>query len=140
MSHPFSSLLKRRSFRADVRRALEGGVGLYHTTWRTDEASVEELAGEVVEWCRQMVGLMRRPYGLDYVTLALALLDGGGDRKASVTYEAFRPSDFYDEDTTQARVRETLRSWSEMVTTDEHLSAVLFSWGDLTRELLAEGA
>jgi hypothetical protein len=126
-------LLKRRSFRADVRRALEGGIGLYHTTWRID-GSAADLADEVVDWCRQMLGQMRRPYGLDYVTLAVALLDADGERTASITCDAFRPVDFYDESKVAVQLRETLRSWPIA----ERLSAVLFSWGDLTRELLTE--
>jgi hypothetical protein len=133
VSHPFATLLKRRSFRADVRRALEGGIGLYHTTWRVDR-NAGELAGEVVDWCRQMLGQMRRPYGLDYVTLAIALLDAEGERTASITYDAFRPVDFYDDRNVEAQVHETLRSWPAA----ERLSAVLFSWGDLTRELLTD--
>ncbi|MEX1255007.1 MAG: hypothetical protein WEE64_11780 [Dehalococcoidia bacterium] len=133
MSHPFATLLKRRSFRADVRRALEGGIGLYHTTWRIDRSAVD-LADEVVDWCRQMLAQMRRPYGLDYVTLAVALLDAEGERGASATYDAFRPVDFYDASKVEVQVRETLRSWPP----GDRLSAVLFSWGDLTRELLTE--
>jgi hypothetical protein len=81
-----------------------------------------------------MLGQMRRPYGLDYVTLAVALLDAEGERGASATYDAFRPVDFYDESKVEVQVRETLSSWPA----GDRLSAVLFSWGDLTRELLTE--
>jgi hypothetical protein len=98
------------------------------------DRSAAELAGEVVDWCRQMLGQMRRPYGLDYVTLAVAVLDADGERSESATYDAFRPVDFYDASKVEVQVRETLSSWP----TGDRLSAVLFSWGDLTRELLTE--
>jgi hypothetical protein len=94
----------------------------------------DELAHDVVDWCRQRLGQMRRPYGLDYVTLAVALLAEDGERQESVTYDAWRPVEFYDESKVEVQVRETLRSWPAA----DRLSAVLFSWGDLTRELMAE--
>ena len=147
MSNPISRLVERRSLQADVRRALTSGVGLYHTTWpfQNSAAAVanEELAPELVGWCREVLGGMRRPYGLDYVTLAVALLREGEGQVASVNYGVLRPSDFYNPSFVEERVEETLRSW----TNDQliagagagSLSAVLFSWGDLTRELLLAG-
>ncbi len=147
MSNPISRLVERRSLQADVRQALTSGVGLYHTTWPiqngAEAAATEELATQLVGWCREVLGGMRRPYGLDYVTLAVALLGEGEGQLASVNFGVLRPSDFYSADTVEERVRETLRSWTD----DQFiaggnagsLSAVLFSWGDLTRELLLAG-
>ena len=147
MSNPISRLVERRSLQADVRRALTSGVGLYHTTWPIQNIAAatasEEFIAKLVGWCREVLGEMRRPYGLDYVTLAVALLREGEGQVASVNYGVLRPSDFYNQSFVEERVRETLRSW----TNDQliagagagSLSAVLFSWGDLTRELLLAG-
>ena len=147
MSNPISRLVERRSLQADVRRALMSGVGLYHTTWPIQNieaaAASEELTAQLVGWCREVLGETRRPYGLDYVTLAVALLREGEGQVASVNYGVLRPSDFYNQSFVEERVRETLCSWSRAHAiaggNAGSLSAVLFSWGDLTRELLLAG-
>ncbi|MCH8900714.1 MAG: hypothetical protein IIC88_00270 [Chloroflexi bacterium] len=147
MSNPISRLVERRSLQADVRRALTSGVGLYHTTWPIQNIAAatasEEFIAKLVGWCREVLGEMRRPYGLDYVTLAVALLREGEGQVASVNYGVLRPSDFYNQSFVEERVRETLRSWTndQLITGAGagSLSAVLFSWGDLTRELLLAG-
>ena len=147
MSNPISRLVERRSLQADVRRALTSGVGLYHTTWPFQNSAAttasEELTAQLVGWCREVLGGTRRPYGLDYVTLAVALLREGEGQVASVNYGVLRPSDFYNLSFVEERVRETLCSWARSHATDggnaDSLSVVLFSWGDLTRELLLAG-
>ncbi len=144
MSNPINRLVERRSLQADVRRALMSGVGLYHATWPIQNgpaaAASEELIAQLVGWCREVLGGTRRPYGLDYVTLAVALLREGEGQVASVNYGVLRPSDFYNQSFVEERVRETLYSWARAHTTAGgnagSLSVVLFSWGDLTRELL----
>ena len=147
MSTALGRLVGRRSIPADGRRALTSGVGLYGTTWPIQNIAAatasEEFIAQLVGWCREVLGEMRRPYGLDYVTLAVALLREGEGQVASVNYGVLRPSDFYNQSFVEERVRETLRSW----TNDQliagagagSLAAVLFSWGDLTRELLLAG-
>ncbi len=120
------------------------GVGLYHTTWPiqniAEAAPGEELATQLVGWCREVLGGTRRPYGLDYVTLAVGLLREGEGQVASVNYGVLRPSDFYNQSFVEERVRETLCAWARAHATvggnAVSLSVVLFSWGDLTRELL----
>ena len=147
MSNPISRLVERRSLQADVRRALTSGVGLYHTTWPFQNSAAttasEELTAQLVGWCREVLGGTRRPYGLDYVTLAVALLREGEGQVASVNYGVLRPSDFYNLSFVEERVRETLCSWARAHAiaggNADSLSVVLFSWGDLTRELLLAG-
>lgn len=147
MSNPISRLVERRSLQADVRRALTSGVGLYHTTWPFQNSvaatASEELATRLVGWCREVLGGTRRPYGLDYVTLAVALLREGEGQVASVNYGVLRPSDFYNLSLVEDRVRETLCSWARDHAiaggNADSLSVVLFSWGDLTRELFLAG-
>ena len=144
MSNPISRLVERRSLQADVRQALMSGVGLYHTTWPFENSAAaeasEELTAQLVGWCREVLGETRRPYGLDYVTLAVGLLREGEGQVASVNFGVLRPSDFYNQSFVEEQVRETLCSWSRFPTiageSAGSLSVVLFSWGDLTRELL----
>lgn len=142
MSNPLGRLLERRSLRDAVRCALESGVGLHHATWRAEDATGEELARELIAWCREALGRMHRPYGVDSVSLALAVL--GADRRplASTHYALLRPADFYGNGPVEAETRATLCRWAEdraLGQAGARLSAVLFSWGDLTRELLLAG-
>ena len=144
MSNPISWLLQRRSLHTDVRRALRSGVGLYHTTWpietSTEAEASEELAVALVAWCRDVLSQTHRPYGLDYVTLAVAILSEDEGQATSVNYGILRPGDFYGLGSVEAQIQETLRSWADAQLfarrSGGRLSAVLFSWGDLTRELL----
>lgn len=146
MSNPVSRLLQRRSLRTGVRRALESGVGLYHTTWRIEagrEAEVSgQLAAELVAWCRDVLSRMHRPYGLDNVTLAVAALGEDDRQVASTNYGLLSPVDFYGSGPVEAQTQATLRRWADdqvFARNGGRLSAVLFSWGDLTRELLLAG-
>lgn len=147
MSNPIGRVLKRRSLRANVQRALESGVGLYHTTWRIEaerERHVDaELAAELLDWCRDTVGLMHRPYGLDHVSLTIAVLNDEGEPVSTTNFGVLRPQDFYDHGPAELQVRETFRRWRAgrlfARNQDGRLSATLFSWGDLTRELLLAG-
>lgn len=146
MSDPISRLLRHRSLGTGVRRALESGVGLYHTTWRiepdTEAGASEQLAAELVAWCREVLTRMHRPYGLDKVTLAVAALGEDDRQVASTNYGMLRPADFYGSGPVEAQTRVTLRRWADEVFARDgggRLSAVLFSWGDLTRELLLAG-
>ncbi len=147
MSDHVRQLLQRPSLRTGVRRALESGVGLYHTTWRieagTEAEPSERLAAELVAWCRDVLGRMHRPYGLDHVTLAVAALGEDKRQMASTNYGTLRPADFYGFGPVEAQTRATLRRWADdqvfAQDSGARLSVVLFSWGDLTRELILAG-
>lgn len=147
MSSPSKRLLQRRSLRTGVRRALESGIGLYHTAWRIEAgagaATSEQLGAELVAWCRDVLSRMHRPYGLDYVSLAVAAVGEDERRLASTNYGMLRPADFYGPGPVEAQTQATLRRWADDHVFDRNgsgrLSAVLFSWGDLTRELLLTG-
>jgi hypothetical protein len=143
VAHPIAALLQSRSLRAEVRDALDDGVGIYHTTWLIQGSLTEpagRLAGELVDWCRAMLARMRRPYGLDHVTLSVALIGQDDTQLANQAYPVFRPGDFYDDQAAEALVRATLEHWSRERLFEAggagRISAVLFSWGDLARELL----
>lgn len=139
MSNPISRLLPRLSVRDDIRHALESGVGLYHHTWTLEDDAGAGLPEHVMTWCREVLSGTRRPYGLDHTTLAVILLDIEEAEVASVNYGILRPTDFYSPRLIEQRLRETLRAWGDdqLIADTSRLSVLLFSWGDLTRELLA---
>ncbi|MGB2694944.1 MAG: hypothetical protein WBD55_07115 [Dehalococcoidia bacterium] len=142
MANPLARLLRRDSLRDHVRRAVDSGVGLYHTTWRLSrgESPPEAFAGELIEWCREMLSRIQRPYGMDYVTLALAVLGPDNHIISSVSLGVLRPIDFYAQGAAETQIADTLQQWTRAgVPEAARLSAVLFSWGDLTRELLPAG-
>jgi hypothetical protein len=134
--------LKKGSMEARVEEAVEAGVGLYNNCWPLSDAFVvENVPSLVLEWCREQMGEMRRPYGLDYVTLALALLGEENEETARFSFGVLRPSDFYEEGSVPQRLAALIDEWRSAGRLDASpwLSAVMFSWGDLTRELLLAG-
>lgn len=136
VSNPLSRVFQRQSLRDHIRRSLESGVGLYHTTWRLESDSTH-MANTLIVWCREVLGQTHRPYGLDYVTLTLAVLDEDNVQQASSNCGILRPQDFYSEGAAETQIHEVLLQWTgAQVPESSRLSAVLFSWGDLTRELL----
>lgn len=146
MPSAIQRLLQRPSLHEGVRRALESGVGLYHTTWRVETGTAaetsEQLAAELLAWCREMLGRSQRPYGLDRVTLALAALGEDGRPLASIDCGLLGPADFSAFGPVEAQTREVLRRWNDdgiLARSGARLSVVLFSWGDLTWELLLAG-
>ena len=147
MSNPLSRVFQRQSLRGNVRRALESGVGLYHASWDIESAMTasasSDLAEELTAWCRDILSQMNRPYGLDYVTLALAVLGEKEGQVASTNYGVLRPQDFYGQGPAETQIHTTLSHWTDTEifarSRGGRLSAVLFSWGDLTRELLLTG-
>ena len=141
MANAITRVLQHRSLRRAVRQALESGVGLYHTTWRIEPGAGDAIAGQLIAWCREVLGSMHRPYGVDSVSLAIAAVADGGRPLASANFAVLQPSAFYD-GAIEAEAQETIRNWAERRILEEpavRLSVVLFSWGDLTQELLLAG-
>ena len=144
MAHIIDHILRRSPFRRQVREALRAGTGLYVHTWPlTDVPGSADVppVEEVLTWCRETIAHTRRPYGLDHITLTLALLDAAGNTIAATKDVLLRPLDFYTPDGAEALVRRTLEDWRRRGHTpaSAQLGVVLFSWGDLTRALLAAG-
>jgi hypothetical protein len=136
----------RGNMDSKVREALESGVGLYHGHWRLrskEEAGLlpEEVSLAILDWCRAAMGQMRRPYGLDYVTFALAVLGPEDEEIARASFGVLRPSDFYSDGPAPQRLNQVITEWRSGTDfrSARSLSAVMFSWGDITRELLLAG-
>jgi len=143
------SLLRRfrqNAAESKVREAVEAGVGVYHTCWELggDGATAlgpDDLDSMVVEWARGTMAEMRRPYGLDYVTLALALMTLENEETVRYSFGVLRPSDFCEDGQVPVQLKQLMHEWqAEGWFEQAHwLSVVMFSWGDLTRELLLVG-
>lgn len=106
--------------------------------------AIDQLVEDVVEWCRDRIASIRRPYGIDQLALALACATPGGDPLASKTFGVFRPVDFYSDegigDRVEAFLREVpveeLNAQLEAGASGIRFAAALFSWGDVAREAM----
>ena len=146
MLQPLVRRLRRGTIRSKVRQAIDAGVGVYNGSWDLPVLSEEgegALPDRILEWCHESLARMRKPYGLDYVTLVLAVVGSENQEVATLGFGVLRPQDFYGEGDVTARLREVIGRWHEegILTSLQafKLSAVLFSWGDLARELLLAG-
>ena len=142
MHNPISQLLQRRALHQAVRRAIDSGVGLYRMSWPAGELGGVNLSDDVLAWCRDVLSTMHRPYGVDSVSLALVAHDQHQQPLASSQFAMLHPIDFYAMGQAEAEARGALRSWLRagiFAQSGVRLSAVLFSWGDLTQELVLAG-
>jgi len=146
MLQPLIRRLRRGAMDSKVREAIEAGIGLYHSHWGLESDDNGGLAPEkagqaILDWCRETMGQMRRPYGLDYVTFAIAILGPQNEEIARASFGVLRPGDFYDDGPAPMRLETVLDGWRSEAyfRPATSLSAVIFSWGDITRELLLAG-
>ena len=146
MLQPLVRRLRQGSIRSKVRQAIDAGVGVYNGSWNLSvppEEGEGALSDRILERCRESLARMRKPYGLDYVTLVLAVVGPENQEVATLGFGVLRPQDFYGDGDVTARRREVIGRWYEegvLISLQAFkLSAVLFSWGDLARELLLTG-
>jgi len=138
--------LRQGSAESKVRDAVEAGVGVYHMSWElggepATAVRPDELDSIILEWSRATMTQMRRPYGLDYVTMALSLMGWESDETARHSFGVLRPVDFYAGGPVPTKLTQLMEEWRAegYFESSRWLSAVMFSWGDLTRELLLAG-
>ncbi len=139
MHNPVSRLLERRALHQAVRRAIDSGVGLYRMSWPADDRREDGISEEVLAWCRDVLSTMHRPYGVNSVSFALVAHDSGQRPLASARFSVLHPIDFYAMGEAESQARHALRRWFDegiFSRAGVRLSAVLFSWGDLTQELV----
>ena len=142
MHDPINRLLQRRALHRAVRRAIDSGVGLYRKSWSAGDLRADDLSENVLAWCRDVLSTMHRPYGVDSVSLALVAHDGQERPLASARFSVLHPIDFYAMGQAESEGRRNLHTWFDegIFSRDGvRLSAVLFSWGDLTQELVLAG-
>lgn len=143
-----SALLRRfrpDPLRARVEESIRRGTGLSKQEWLLGDdplspRDIEQLADQVITWCRGRIAATRRPYGIDQMALAIACAEPGGQPIASTTFGVFRPVEFYEESGVEARVRSYL---SDLPLDDLNrrtggirFAAALFSWGDVARDTI----
>jgi hypothetical protein len=113
-------------------RARRAGHGLYVNEWHLDAAagvSVEELAAQIVDWCRQTIAGCRRPYGIDHFDLALARSRGEQGPPRSAEFRDLHPLDLYGESRVNQRVAAFLNAGG-FAGGPVRVAAALYSWGD----------
>lgn len=144
--HPLFRRL-RSDMRSRVRDAIDAGVGLYNRSWdlagtAAQGRDAETLAFDILGWCREAAANMRKPYGLDYMTMAISVIGPENGEVATANFGVLRPEDFYA-GVAERQVGEIVLRWESegllRSPQSRELAVVLFSWGDLTRELLAAG-
>ena len=137
----------QNDMKSRVRDAIDAGVGLYNKSWdlvdrAAEEGAAQALASEVLDWCRETAATMRKPYGLDYMTMAIAVIGPENGEVATANFGVLRPEDFYA-GVAEKEVGEIVLRWESegllRSPQSQKLAVVLFSWGDLTRELLVAG-
>ena len=92
------ALFSKFSTHRKVERLIREGVGVREASWRIgfEDAAQAAVIDDVLEWVRQSMGAMRRPYGLDHVALALAARDDSGRVVCSNSLGVQRPTLFYE--------------------------------------------
>jgi hypothetical protein len=107
-----------------MSRARRTGEGVYIEEW--DLAGSEHSPGDaVLDWCREIIGRCRRPFGIDHFDLALALRPAGSGPPISRLFR-LRPADLYCETATAQMSAFLLGNGSPPA----RIAAALFSWGD----------
>lgn len=143
-----SALLRRfrpDPLRARVEESIRRGTGLSKQEWLLGDKplephDIEQLADQVLAWCRGRIAATRRPYGIDQMALAIACAVPGGQPIASTTFGVFRPVEFYEASGVEERVRAYLDGLPLAVLNDREggirFAAALFSWGDVARDTI----
>jgi hypothetical protein len=84
-----------------LTQAVRDGVGVREQTWELAaprDGGTAALVAEIVEWARESMAGMRRPYGIDHVAVALACRDARGRVVCSSALGVMRPTVFYTDE------------------------------------------
>jgi hypothetical protein len=131
--------LRRNSTHRRVEALIKQGVGVSEASWDLPESgdahANRALADSIALWARQVMGAMRRPYGIDHIALALACRDASGRVLTTSSLGVIRPASFYGE-AGSAGIEGFLAD-IEHVRADgaASIGAALLSLGDLAFEL-----
>ena len=118
--------------------ARRAGNGAYLCEWRypAGEAthSDEAILESIVTWCRETLGAVRRPWGIDGFDLAVAIAGEDGTPR-SLSLRRLRPADLYHTETLN-RLRGFLASHRGATPAAMSIAVALFSWGDAAHAAL----
>jgi hypothetical protein len=120
---------------ADARRR---GRHLYIHDWSFSlDLPASDAVEAVVSWCRETLAHCRRPFGIDYFDLVLAVCEPGDRQAEKLQLEKLRIVELYDE-SLPSRLAKVLsrRKESRETGSEVRVSAAIFSWGDAAHEAL----
>lgn len=129
--------------RARVEASIRRGTGLSRREWllgpeALTEGTVQALADDILEWCRERMAASRRPYGIDQIALAIACAEPGRPPLASTTFGVFRPVEFYTTEGVAKQVQAYLHDLPLTALNDRQgslrFAVALFSWGDVAHD------
>lgn len=133
---------RRRAIERQVEECIRAGTGLRQEQWLWPEPPMAEddlrvLSDQIVGWCRDTMASFRKPYGIDQVALSVACAHPGKPPLATMTFEVFRPIEFYQEGGPREQVASfiqnlDLRRLNEPVA-PVRFAAALFSWGEVAK-------
>jgi hypothetical protein len=140
---------RRRLKRAatHINHARRTGQGLHLQEWEHSfndlcANGLDAIVDAVLEWCRQTLSGCRRPWGIDYFDLALALRLDGRAQPKSLSLRRLRPADLYDVGHLRHELATFLSPAAVMASagTNErpHLAAAFFSWGNAADAAFAQ--
>ena len=89
--------LRHRVTRRRVEQLIQAGVGVQEAAWPFESADLANgaLAFAIEGWVREALGRIRRPNGIDSVSLALACRNDTGQVTCSNATGLVTPSMFY---------------------------------------------
>lgn len=133
---------RRRSIERQVEECIRAGTGLRQEQWLWSEPPMEsedlaELSQQIVTWCMETMSSFRKPYGIDQVALSVACAHPGRPPLASMTFDVFRPVEFYQDGGPREQLEAFIRSLDLRRLNDPaapvRFAAALFSWGEVAR-------
>jgi hypothetical protein len=116
-----------------VRARAEGhGVRLGH--WHLPNASSIHAPSHILDWCRNTLAGVRRPFGIDHFDLAVACGNGRGSVESRRFFK-LKATDLYDDGIAHA-LSGLVARWAG----EEELvfAAAIFSWGEAAHRALPE--
>lgn len=122
-----------------LTRAVRQGIGIQEQSWAMppagDADAADSAIADIVDWAREAVSTMRRPYGLDHVAVAFACRDSDGRVLCSNALGVVRPGMFYS-DEGETRVRDFLAdAWHTRPAEGAQIVGAILSLGEVAHEL-----
>jgi hypothetical protein len=92
----------------------------------------------MLRWCQDVLAGCRRPYGLDYFDLAIAMRCGDTGKVEQFTLNKLRPIELYQDSLTDRLTAMLNKAFASRGLNTIHLSAGLFSWGEAVHQALPQ--
>lgn len=119
---------------ADARRK---GRHLYIKDWHFGfDVSPADAVDSMLQWCRDTLAGCRRPFGIDYFDLIMALSDPEDRRPESIELEKLRIVELYEDSLAERLSRYFGARGGRDNGGGLRVSLAIFSWGDAAHEAL----